>query len=282
MLPHGRVLVQGITGHQGRFHSREMQLYGTPVVAGVTPGKGGQEVHGIPVYDSVAEAMEMKPDVSVVFVPATYAHSAVYEALSCGIQTVVVITEHIPLQRELDMLAIARSYGARIIGPNTPGYAIPRERFKAGIIPSSVLRDGHIAVISRSGTLTYEVLSILGENGFGESFCIGVGGDRVHGTTFVDALSIAEQDPETHGVVLIGEIGGSMEEKAAEFIRGMSKPVVGYIAGKSTPRGRRMGHAGAFVGAHGTAEEKIRVLEKAGVRMASVISDIPEILKEII
>lgn len=280
-----RVLVQGITGREGEFHTRLMLDYGTKIVAGVTPGKGGQTVHGVPVFDSVAEAVQAvgPVDVSIVFVPAPFAADAVLEALEAGVQGVVIITEGIPVQ---DMLKVARAFELAdddrwFIGPNCPGVITPGE-CKVGIMPAQVFTPGRIGVVSRSGTLTYEVVAELTRAGFGQSTCVGVGGDPIIGQTFVDILSRFQSDPQTDAVVLIGEIGGTDEEEAAEFIRQhMTKPVVAFVAGKTAPEGKRMGHAGAIImGRMGTAQSKIDAFQKAGVPVADLPAQIPDLLRE--
>lgn len=278
-----RILVQGITGHEGLFHTQQMVAYGSNVVAGVTPGKGGEWVLDgkIPVFDSVKVAVDATgADVSVIFVPARFAADAVFEAADAGIPLVFCITEGIPVQ---DMMAVRKYLDqkeVRMVGPNCPGALTPGEA-KAGIIPGNIAIPGNIGVVSRSGTLTYEVLYALKINGMGASTCVGIGGDPVNGTSFIDVLSMFEADPYTDKVVLIGEIGGTDEEKAADYVsRFMTKPVVGFIAGQSAPPGKRMGHAGAIIeGGSGTAADKIRALNNAGVRIARHPEEIPELLK---
>ncbi len=266
-----RVIVQGITGHQGRYHTRAMIDFGTRVVAGVTPGKGGELVDGVPVYDSVREAAdEQGADMSVVFVPPRGAADSALEALDAGVRTVVIVTEHVPVHDAMDVIQYARLKRARVIGPNCPGIASPG-RGKAGIMPNPIFTEGAVGVVSRSGTLTYEVVSSLSRAGLGQSTCLGIGGDPVVGTSFVDALRMFEDDGRTEKVVLIGEIGGTAEEEAAEFIRQkMTKPVVAYIAGLTAPPGRKMGHAGALVHrGRGTTRSKIEALEAAGASVAT-------------
>ena len=278
-----RVVVQGITGHQGTVHSRQMKEFGTQVVAGVTPGKAGGEVNGIPVFDSVRDAVERTgANASCIFVPAPYAKDALIEAVDAGIRLATVVTEHIPFHDMLVMYHYARSKGARIIGPNCPGIASPGKA-KVGIIPNVVFRPGRVGVISRSGTLTYEIVNGIKEHGIGQSTCIGLGGDPVVGTSFVDALPLFEADPETDLIVLVGEIGGTGEEDAAEFIRShVKKPVVAYIAGRSAPPGKRMGHAGAIITrGRGTAESKTAALERAGAKVARFPYEIPDLVAEI-
>jgi len=278
-----RVVVQGITGHQGTVHTRQMKAFGTQVVAGVTPTKGGGEVEGVPVFDSVQAAVDRTDaNVSCVFVPAPWAKDAVVEAVDAGIRLLTVVTEHIPFHDMLVMYHYAKSKGARIIGPNCPGIAAPGKS-KVGIIPNLVFQPGRVGVISRSGTLTYEIVNGIKEHGLGQSTCIGLGGDPVVGTSFVDALPLFEQDPETDLVVLVGEIGGTAEEDAAEFIsHHFTKPVVAYIAGRSAPPGKRMGHAGAIITrGKGTAATKAAALEAAGARVARFPYEIPDLVTEI-
>ena len=277
-----RVVVQGITGHQGRTHTRLMQEFGTRVVAGMTPGKGGTEVDGIPVFDSVREAIEKThANASCIFVPAPGAKDALLEAVDAGVRLVTVVTEHVPFHDMLVMYSYARARGVRIIGPNCPGIASPGNS-KVGIIPNVVFRPGRVGVISRSGTLTYEIVNGITEHGIGESTCIGLGGDPVVGTTFVDALPLFEKDPDTDVMVLVGEIGGTAEEDAAEYIRQhFSKPVVAYIAGRSAPPGKRMGHAGAIITrGKGTADSKVAALEAAGARVARFPYDVADLVVE--
>jgi succinyl-CoA synthetase alpha subunit len=280
--PNTRVVVQGITGHQGTVHTRQMQLFGTAVVAGVTPGKAGTQVEGVPVFDSVRDAVEKThANASCIFVPAPYAKDALLEAVDAGIPLCVVVTEHIPFHDMLVMYHYARSKGTRIIGPNCPGIASPGNA-KVGIIPNVVFRPGRIGVISRSGTLTYEIVSGIKEVGLGQSTCIGLGGDPVVGTSFVDALPLFEADPDTDALVLVGEIGGTAEEDGAEYIRHhFTKPVVAYIAGRSAPAGKRMGHAGAIITrGKGTAESKVAALEASGARVARFPYEIPGLVAE--
>lgn len=277
-----RVIVQGITGRDGSFHARSMREYGTEVVGGVTPGKGGQAVEGIPVFDTVADAVSRTgADCTVIFVPARFALSALQESSAARIPLVVCITEGIPV---LDIIAISRQFagnGCRLIGPNCPGLITPGAA-KAGIMPGRIHLPGNIGVISRSGTLTYEVVWALTRAGMGQSTCVGVGGDPVIGTTFVELLQLFEADPGTAGVVLIGEIGGGDEETAAEFIRtSMKKPVAAFISGRTAPPEKRMGHAGAIVsGGRGTAEAKVDALKSAGVPVADRPDQIPGLLSE--
>lgn len=277
-----RLLVQGITGSEGLFHTRQMVAYGTNVVAGVTPGKGGQWVdEKIPVFDSVKIAADATgANVSIIFVPARFAADSIFEAADAGIPFIVCITEGIPVS---DMMRV-RNYidqkGVRLLGPNCPGLLTPGEA-KVGIIPGNIAIPGNVGIVSRSGTLTYEVLYALKQMGMGASTCVGIGGDPVNGTNHIDVLQMFEDDPRTDKVVMIGEIGGTDEEKAAEFIATkMTKPVVGFIAGQTAPPGKRMGHAGAIVeGGEGTAEAKIKALEAAGVKVARHPEEIPMLLK---
>ncbi|MCS7386945.1 MAG: succinate--CoA ligase subunit alpha [archaeon GB-1867-005] len=279
-----RVIVQGITGRQGRFHTKLMLDYGTKIVAGVTPGKGGQSVHGVPVYDTIAEAMEKSPaDTSIVFVPAPSALDAVSEAIMSGIKNIVVITEHVPVHDAIKMMALARLKGARIVGPNTPGIITPG-KCKVGIMPGNVFTPGTIGIVSRSGTLTYEIALNLTNANLGQSTCIGIGGDPVVGLSFIDVLELFREDEHTKAVVIIGEIGGDAEEKAAEYIKRTNypKPVVAFIAGRTAPPGKRMGHAGAIItGTSGTAESKIKAFNNAGVPVAEKPSDVPKLLKSV-
>jgi succinyl-CoA synthetase alpha subunit len=279
-----RVLVQGITGHQGSVHARQMREFGTRVVGGVTPGKGGTTVDQVPVFDSVQSAVEAThANASCIFVPARFAKDALLEAVDAGIRLAVIVTEHIPFHDMLVMYHYARSHGTRIIGPNCPGIAAPGVA-KVGIIPNLVFRPGRVGVISRSGTLTYEIVNGIKEHGLGQSTCLGLGGDPVVGTSFVDALPLFEADPDTDLVVLVGEIGGTAEEDAAAFIRcHFTKPVVAYIAGRSAPPGKRMGHAGAIISrGRGTAETKQAALEAAGARVARFPYEIPDLVAELV
>lgn len=265
-----KLLVQGITGREGTFHTRQAVAYGTKVVAGVTPGKGGSSVDGIPVFNTVREAKDAtRANASVIFVPPPFAADAIMEAADAGIPLVVAITEGIPT---LDMVSVTRFLartGTRLIGPNCPGIISPG-KCKIGIMPGSIHRPGNVGVISRSGTLTYEAVGQLTALGIGQSTCIGIGGDPIIGTSFIDALKLMNEDKETHGIVIIGEIGGTGEEMAADFIKAnVRKPVVGFIAGRTAPPGRRMGHAGAIIsGGKGTAADKIAAFKAAGIRVA--------------
>ncbi len=276
-----RVLVQGITGREGEFHTRQMLEYGTQIVAGVTPGKGGQEMLGVPVFDTVRRAIQATDaDASVIFVPAPFAADAVLEAVDAGVRLIVCITEGIPVQDMVKTVAVARQTGIRLIGPNCPGM-ITAGQCKIGILPGNIFTTGPIGLVSRSGTLTYEIVDLLTKAGLGQSTCIGIGGDPVLGSTFVDLLPLFEEDEETQAVVLVGEIGGSDEEIAAEYIRTMRKPVIGFISGRTAPPGKRMGHAGAIIsGRTGTPQAKVDALRSAGVPVADALHEIPDLVKQ--
>ncbi|MGH9402209.1 MAG: succinate--CoA ligase subunit alpha [Terriglobia bacterium] len=265
-----RLLVQGITGREGTFHTRQAVEYGTKVVAGVTPGKGGSNVDGIPVFNTVAEAKEKTDaNASVIFVPPPFAADAIMEAADAGLPLVICITEGIPVMDMMRVKQFLSGKATRLVGPNCPGVISPG-KCKIGIMPGRIHKQGHVGVISRSGTLTYEAVGQLTALGIGQSTCVGIGGDPIIGTQFIDALRLMAADPDTHGIVMIGEIGGSAEEEAAAFIKSsVKKPVVGFIAGRTAPPGRRMGHAGAIIsGGKGTAADKIAALESAGIRVA--------------
>lgn len=278
---HTSAIVQGITGKQGSFHTRLMMEYGTKIVAGVTPGKGGVEVNGIPVYDSVSEATEEHlVNASIIFVPAPFAADAAKEALTNGINTIVIITEHVPIKDSITLMADAKQVNATIVGPNTPGIITPGT-CKLGIMPSHIFTPGCVGVISRSGTLTYEIAMDLSQRNLGQSTCLGLGGDSITGLNFVDALELFHKDQLTKAIVLIGEIGGNLEELAAEYIAMKKHPktVVAFIAGRSAPSGKHMGHAGAIVmGEAGTAESKIDAFKRAGVEVAEKPSDVARLL----
>jgi len=274
-------LVQGITGKQGSFHTEQMLKYNTNVVAGVTPGKGGQDFQGVPIFDSIEAAKEgTDANASIIFVPAPFAKDAAFESIK-HLNLVIIITEHIPVHDSMEIMAYAKKKDVTVIGPNTPGIISPKVG-KMGIMPTHIFSEGNVGVISRSGTLTYEVASQLTRAGLGQSTCVGIGGDPVIGSSFSTILQKFEEDPETEKIVMIGEIGGNAEEKAAEYIHdNISKPVVSYIAGITAPPGKRMGHAGAIIeGNTGTAESKIKALENAGVKVARKPSDIVELIKK--
>jgi succinyl-CoA synthetase alpha subunit len=280
-----RLVVQGITGREGQFHARQMVEYGTRVVAGMTPGKGGLRVieDRIPVFDTMAQAVaETGADTSCIFVPAPSAPDAILEAVAAGIRTIFCITEGIPALDMLPVVEVVRQAGARLVGPNCPGATSPG-RAKVGIIPGSIHREGTVGVVSRSGTLTYEAVQAMTDAGIGQSTCIGIGGDPIVGTTFLDVLELFAADPETEAIVLIGEIGGAAEEEAAAWaaanLRGV--PLAAFVAGRTAPEGKRMGHAGAIIsGGRGTAGEKVAALEAAGFRVASSPTELPALLRE--
>ena len=279
-----KVVVQGITGNEGRFHTASMLRYGTKIVAGVTPGKGGQQVEGVPVYNTVAEAVTRHGvDTSIIFVPARFTRSAALEAIDAGIKNLVVITEGIPQRDAIEFVAKAKKKGdVIIVGPNCPGVISPAHRIKVGIMPGHIFSPGSVGIASRSGTLTYEITWHISQAGMGQSTCVGLGGDPIVGLDFIKVLEMFHDDEETKGVVLIGEIGGNAEELAAQYISAVSypKPVVAYIAGRLAPPGKRMGHAGAIImGKTGTASSKIEAFTKAGVPVAEKPSDIPKLLK---
>ena len=275
-----RVLVQGMTGREGLFHTQQMIAYGTKVVAGVTPGKGGEWVEGVPVFDTVRAAVESTgANCAISFVPARFAPDAMYEAADAGIPLIIAISENIPVQDMMKVRQHLDEKGVRLVGPNCPGLLTPGEA-KVGIIPGHVARPGNIGIVARSGTLTYEVINALTQHGLGQSTCVGIGGDPVKGLDFIDVLRLFNEDPLTDKIVMIGEIGGNAEEQAAEFIADyLTKPVVAFIAGQTAPPGKRMGHAGAIIeGGSGLAADKIRALEAANVRVARHPEEIPELL----
>jgi succinyl-CoA synthetase alpha subunit len=276
-----RTIVQGITGTQGSFHTKLMLEYGTKIVAGTSPGKGGTQIHGVPVYDTVEEIQaKHSANASIIFVPAPFAADAALEALENGIKTITIITEHIPIKDAIDVMTYAKKANATIIGPNTPGIITPGES-KLGIMPAQIFKPGSIGMVSRSGTLTYEIAAGLTRKNLGQSTCLGLGGDPVTGLNFIDALRMFEEDSQTKAVVLIGEIGGNLEELTAEYIAKQKypKPVVAFVAGISAPPGKRMGHAGAIVmGKAGTAKSKIETFRDAGVKVAEKPNDIPGLL----
>jgi succinyl-CoA synthetase alpha subunit len=276
-----KLVVQGITGYQGTYHSKAMRDFGTKVVAGTSPGKGGEMVNEIPVFESVSEAMESEgANTSCIFVPAPFCKDAAMEAIDAGIGTIVIVTEHLPVLDAIHLVAVARSRGVTVIGPNCPGIASPGKA-KVGILPNKIFKKGNIGVVSKSGTLTYEIVNAITEHKLGQSTCVGIGGDRVSGTSFIDVLERFQDDRQTKQIVLVGEIGGTAEEEAAEFIKkNVDKPVVAYIAGRTAPPGKRMGHAGAIIArGRGTAESKIKALEAAGVKVAKIPTDVPELLR---
>ena len=275
-----RLVVQGITGREGLFHTEQMIEYGTNVVAGVTPGKGGEWAAGAPVFDTVKEAVEARgANTSVIFVPARFAPDAILEAADAGIRVIVCITEGVPTLDMIRVRAYLDQVGARLIGPNCPGLITPGEA-KVGIMPGHIHRPGAVGVVSRSGTLTYEVVYALTQRGIGQSTAVGIGGDQIIGTTFMDVLKLFDEDPQTEQIVLIGEIGGTDEERAAGYLaERMVKPVTAFIAGQTAPPGKRMGHAGAIIsGGTGTAEDKIRALQAANVKVARHPEEIAEIV----
>jgi len=277
-----KVIVQGITGKQGMFHTQLMLNYGTDIVAGVTPGKGGQEVCGVPVFNKMKVAIqETSADTSVIFVPARFALSAAMESLNAGINMTCIITENVPVFDMIQLVEKAKEKGLHLIGPNCPGMLIP-DKIKLGIMPSGMCQFGDIAVISKSGTLSYEITKAIGNSGIGVSAYVGIGGDPVRGTTMQEAVAYYSADPNTKLIVLIGEIGSDEEEKTAELIKNnVSKPVIAYIAGKSAPKGKRMGHAGAIIsGDFGTAQGKIKALQEAGALIADTPWDVPNMIKE--
>ncbi|MXY98112.1 MAG: succinate--CoA ligase subunit alpha [Gemmatimonadetes bacterium] len=276
-----RVVVQGITGRDGSFHTRQMAAYGTNVVAGVTPGKDGQDLDGIPVFDTLEEAASATgANTSIIYVRPAFAADAIHEAIDAELDLVICITEGIPTLDMARVYAVLQDSGVRLLGPNCPGAITPGVT-KVGIMPGHIHRPGHVGVVSRSGTLTYEIVHQLTSAGIGQSTCLGIGGDPIIGTGFIDALEAFEADPDTHAVVMIGEIGGSDEERAAEFVRQhMKKPVVGFIAGRTAPPGKRMGHAGAIIsGGTGGAEEKVSALNEAGIPVADRSADVVDLIR---
>lgn len=276
-----KVVVQGITGKQGAFHTGQMVAYGSRVVAGVSPGKKGQTVHGVPVYDTVEETVERHgANASVIFVPAAFAKDAAFEAIAAGLGVVSIITERIPLHDTLDILAFARERGTIIVGPNCFGIISPG-KCKMGIMPNHIYAPGRVGIAARSGTLSYQVAAELTQAGLGQSTAVGLGGDRAVGLSFTEVLKRFEADPETDAVVLVGEIGGSAEEEAAEFIKSMSKPVVAYLAGKAAPPGKRMGHAGAIIErGRGTFESKVKALQAGGALVAELPWEVPGLVRK--
>ncbi len=279
-----RLVVQGITGREGQFHTRQCVAYGTKVVAGVTPGKGGQSVDSIPVFNTVLQAKrDAGANVSMIFVPPAFAADAIMESADAGMDVVVCITEGIPVLDMMKAYHFLKGTSSRLIGPNCPGVISPG-KCKVGIMPAPIHKPGNVGVVSRSGTLTYEVVDQLTKNGIGQSTCIGIGGDPIIGTNFIDALTAFQQDPETEAIIMVGEIGGSAEEDASAFIReNVTKPVIGFIAGLTAPPGRRMGHAGAIIsGSSGTAQAKIAAMEAAGLTVVRNLGQIGETTKKIL
>ena len=281
--PDTRLLVQGITGREGSFHTRQMMEYGTAVVAGVTPGKGGQTFEGrVPVFNTVADAVrETGANTAVIYVPPMAAAAAVVEAADAGVPLIVCITEGIPVMHMSRTMPFVRNRGVRLIGPNCPGLIAPGARAKVGIIPGNICAPGRVGMVSRSGTLTYEVVNHLTRAGIGQSTCVGIGGDPIIGTNFIDCLRAFESDAETDAIVLIGEIGGTDEQNAAAFAKEhVTKPIVGFVAGQTAPKGRRMGHAGAIIsGSSGTAEEKLAAFEHAGIAVMRRPAEVVELLR---
>ena len=278
-----KVLVQGVTGRDGSYHALKMRSYGTNIVGGTSPGKGGQNVEGIPVFNTVAEAVEKTgADTSIIFVPAPFAKDAMFEAADAGIKLIVCITEGVPVMDAVAAQHYIKLKGARLVGPNCPGLISP-DKSMVGILPTNIFKKGGTGVISRSGTLTYEIVDSLTKSGFGESTAIGVGGDPVVGLYFEDMLQLFQDDPETDSIVLVGEIGGDAEERAADFIKkNITKPVVAFISGRQAPKGKQMGHAGAIITTgSGTAAEKIAAFEAVGVPVAKETSEIPTLLKQL-
>jgi succinyl-CoA synthetase alpha subunit len=281
---HTRVLVQGLTGNQGEFHAKKMLEYGTQVVAGTRPGKGGTTAAGIPVFDTVAEAvMQTGANAACIFVPAPYAKDAALEAIASKLDPVVIITERIPVHDSIQIMVAAKQAGVRVIGPNGPGVT-SAGTCKIGIMPNHLFKRGRVGLVSRSGTLTYEIVAGLTNLGLGQTTALGLGGDPVVGVSFTEAVALFNDDPDTEGIVLVGEIGGSAEEEAARYIAAsVRKPVVGYIAGRTAPPGKRMGHAGAVIsGGEGTAQAKTAALEAAGVRVAELPGRVPELMQALL
>lgn len=278
------VLIQGITGNQGTFHARQMLAYGTKVVAGVSPGKGGQQVDGIPVYNTVFEALEHhRIDASILFVPAKFAKDGAFEAINAGVKVLVLLPEHIPVHDAMAIMNYAKSKGTTIVGPNTFG-VVSSGQCKIGIMPNQYFVPGPVGVVARSGTLSYEIVGSLAAAGLGTSTVVGLGGDRVVGLNFIDVLAEFEEDPDTKAIVLVGEIGGTAEEDAAEYIKDhITKPVVAYLAGKSAPPGKRMGHAGAIIErGMGTFDGKVKALNAVGVEVASLSFEVPDLVKKVL
>lgn len=278
------IVVQGITGSQGKFHTKLMVEYGSNITCGTTPGKAGKKINDLPVYDTISEAKEHHPiDASIIFVPARFATDAALEAIHNELNPVVIITEHIPIHSAMQIVHQAKERGIHVIGPNTPGIIVPNE-CKMGIMPGNIFTPGNTAVVSRSGTLTYEVVTALRKSGFGQSIAIGIGGDPIRGTDMVESVKLLENDANTEKIVVIGEIGGAQEERTAKLIKKgeISKPVVAYIAGRTAPSGKTMGHAGAIImGGKGEIESKIESFKDAGVPVAKLPMEIPDLLEEV-
>lgn len=276
-----RVIVQGITGREGQFHTQQMLAYGTRVVGGVTPGKGGQKTQDVPIFDTIqAAGPAVEPNVSCIFVPPPYAADAIFEAIDAEIPLIVCITEGIPTSDMIRVYERLRHSRSRLIGPNCPGL-ITVDECKVGIMPGHIFKQGPVGLVSRSGTLTYEIVNELSERNLGQSTCVGIGGDPIIGTTFLEVLQLFEKDPQTQAVVLVGEIGGADEETAAPFIAEMKKPVIGFISGRTAPPGKRMGHAGAIVsGTSGTAQAKVEALQKVGVPVANTTVEIVDLVAQ--
>ncbi|MBN2543181.1 succinate--CoA ligase subunit alpha [bacterium] len=277
-----KLVVQGITGRDGSFHTKQMIDYGTNVVAGVTPGKGGQSIHDVPVFDTMKEAVEgTGANTSVIYVPAKFATDAVFEAADSGVKLIICIAEGVPTQDMAKVTSYLKCKGVRLIGPNSPGVTSPGY-CKVGIMPGQIFEKGTIGIVSRSGTLTYEVVHAITQAGMGQSTCLGIGGDQIIGSNFIDILELFREDAQTEGVALIGEIGGTAEEETAEYIKArFNKPVVAFIAGRTAPPGKRMGHAGAIIsGGSGTAEDKIKAFEAVGVPVAEIPAQMADLMKE--
>ncbi|MBP2018633.1 succinyl-CoA synthetase alpha subunit [Symbiobacterium terraclitae] len=277
-----RVVVQGITGSQGQFHTGQMLAFGTNIVGGVNFNKAGQQVHGVPVFATVHEAVEKTgANASIMFVPAPGVKDAAFEAIHAGVKVLVLIPEHVPTQETMEIMAYARQHGVRVIGPNTFGIISPGKKAKMGIMPNHIYKPGPVGIVARSGTLSYEIAFNLSNSGLGQTTVIGMGGDRVIGTNFVDALELFNADPETEAIVMVGEIGGIQEELAAEYIKEhVKKPVVAYLAGKSAPPGKRMGHAGAIIeGNRGTYQSKVEALTAAGVKVAALPWEVADLVR---